>query len=263
MQTIGLIVAYDGTPFSGWQRQEGSRTIQGELENALSRINAMPTQVRGASRTDAGVHAEWQVAAFETPRNYAPERWVQAINATTPPEIMVRRAFVAPDFFQPRFASRGKHYRYLVWQGNFVPPHLVHRAARTRVLNVENMRRAAASLLGEHDFSAFRAIDCQAKSPVRTLTRLDISVSRPHFEYPCEDGGALIQFDVEGTAFLKQMVRIMVGTLIEFGTGRPSEEMAEILESRARVRAGQTAPACGLTLMRSFCDDAFGSVGSE
>ena len=252
MKTIGLILAYDGTPFAGWQRQPDRPTIQGTLESAVSRINQKPTEVRGASRTDAGVHAEYQLAAFDTERPYEPERWRMAINATTPPEITVRCAFGAPDGFEPRFESRGKHYRYWLWQNPYLPPFLYNRAAHTRPLDIENMQNAAQYLIGEHDFSSFRAYDCQAKSPVRTITRLDISTPGGPYVFGCHDDTALIQIDVEGTAFLKQMVRIIVGTLIEFGLGRKASEMHDILFGRKRALAGQTAPAGGLTLVRSY-----------
>ncbi|MBQ4360880.1 MAG: hypothetical protein II767_11555, partial [Proteobacteria bacterium] len=133
-----------------------------------------------------------------------------------------------------------------------LPPSLLHHAAHVRPLDVVNMREAAKYLLGEHDFSAFRASDCQAKSPVRTITRLDIQTISGPYVYPSFEQDALIQIDVEGTAFLKQMVRIIVGTLIDFGLGRPPEDMARILASGKRALAGQTAPADGLTLVRSF-----------
>lgn len=259
MHTIVLIIAYDGTPFAGWQRQSGALTVQGCLEDALSKINNAPTRVRGASRTDAGVHAQYQIAAFDTERDYAPERWVQALNATTPREIFIRRALNAPPGFEPRFASRGKHYRYTLFEGNFVPPHLLARVARTRRLDIENMRRAAQYLVGTHDFSSFRAADCQAKSPVRTITRIDIA--RRSGAFVCSAGDesieSLIEIDVFGTAFLKQMVRIIVGTLEEFGMGRSAQDMVAIRDARNRSAAGETAPAAGLMLVRSWseCDD--------
>ena len=251
MRTIALVIAYDGTPFCGWQRQEGQRTVQGCLEAALTRMHNAPTELRGASRTDAGVHAEWQIAAFDSERDYAVERYKVALNALTPPEITVRYACEAPLGFQPRFESLGKHYRYWFYQGRYLPPFLIHRAAHVRPLDVDNMRRAARYLLGEHDFSAFRAKDCQAKTPVRTLTRIEISTVSPYL-YSCHDDDAIVQIDVEGTAFLKQMVRIIAGTLLEFGLGRNPEQMREILESRRRECAGETAPAAGLTLVRSL-----------
>ena len=252
METIGLVIAYDGTPFVGWQHQAGSRSIQGCLEEALTKIHGVSTGVRAASRTDAGVHAEWQVAAFDTTRDYSPERWRMALNALTPPEILVRHAIKVPDGFQPRFESRGKHYRYWLYPGYYVPPFWRNRAAQTRPLDINRMQKAARYLLGEHDFSAFRAVDCQAKSPVRTITDIQVSHGPEVYQYPCEQAEFLIQVDVKGTAFLKQMVRIIVGTLIEFGLGRPPQEMAEILLSKDRTQAGQTAPACGLTLVRAY-----------
>ena len=252
MRTIALVVAYDGTKFAGWQRQDGQKTVQGCLESAVSKMNNSPTEVRGASRTDAGVHAEWQIAAFETVRDYDAERYKIAINALTPPEITIRHACEAPAGFQPRFESQGKHYRYWLYQGKYLPPMLLNRAAHVRPLDIDNMRRAARYLLGEHDFSAFRAADCQARTPVRTITRLDIAAVSGPYVYPCFDDDAIVQIDVEGTAFLKQMVRIIVGTLMRFGLGEDPEQMRVILESKQRALAGETAPACGLTLVKSF-----------
>ena len=255
MKTIVLIVSYDGTPFCGWQRQEGQKSIQGCLEKVLTRMHGgRTTEVRGASRTDAGVHAEWQVAAFDTDRDYAPERWVQAINAQTPPEIYIREAREAPFGYHPRFAKKGKCYRYWICEGRFLPPTLLNRAMLSRPLDVAKMREAAQYLLGEHDFSSFRAIDCQAKSPIRTLTRIEICRIPYPFAYPefGHESEGLLQIDVEGTAFLKQMVRILVGTLVEFGLGRDPAEMETILEAKNRQCAGETAPACGLTLIRSL-----------
>ncbi len=255
MKTIVLILAYDGTSFCGWQRQDGQRSIQGCLEDVLTKMHGgKHVEVRAGSRTDSGVHAEWQVAAFDTDRDYAPSRWQQAINALTPPEIYVREAHEAEFGFHPRFAKKGKHYRYWICEGRFLPPMLVNRAMTCRPLDIENMQKAANHLIGEHDFSSFRAIDCQAKTPVRTLTRIEITRLPVPFVEPSlgSEANSLIQIDVEGTAFLKQMVRILVGTLIEFGLGRAPDEMRTILEARSRSAAGETAPACGLTLVRSF-----------
>lgn len=255
MKTIVLVLAYDGTPFCGWQRQEGQKSVQGCLETALTRIHGgRRTEVRGASRTDAGVHAEWQVAAFDTDRDYTPARWQQAINALTPPEIYVRSVREAPSGYHPRFAKKGKCYRYAICEGHFLPPGLLGRAMLSRPLDIDRMREAAHYLLGEHDFSSFRAQDCQASSPVRILTRIDISRHAMPFAYPAFDGEAcgLVQIEVEGTAFLKQMVRILVGTLVDFGLGREPSEMKQILEAKDRQMAGETVPACGLTLIRSL-----------
>ena len=255
MKTIVLILAYDGTPFCGWQRQAGQKSIQGCLEAVLTRMHGGHfTEVRGASRTDAGVHAEWQVAAFDTDRDYSPERWQQAINAQTPPEIYVRSAREAPLGYHPRFAKKGKCYRYWICEGRFLPPFLLNKAMLSRPLDVTRMQKAAAYLIGEHDFSSFRAIDCQAKTPIRTLTRVDIKRHALPYAYPVfpnEESGH-IQIAVEGTAFLKQMVRIIVGTLVEFGLGREPSEMQKILEAQHRSFAGETATACGLTLIRSL-----------
>ena len=255
MRSIVLILSYDGGPFAGWQRQNGQTTVQGCLEEALSRMHGgRHVDVRGASRTDSGVHAEWQVAAFDTDKAYALNRWQQALNALTPREIYIREVHEAEAGFHPRFAKKGKRYRYLIWEGSFLPPCLLGRAMTSRPLDIENMQRAANYLLGEHDFSSFRAIDCQARTPVRTLTRIEITRQAAPFVVPAfgREHEGVIQIDVEGTAFLKQMVRIIVGTLVEFGLGREASEMEAILEARQRSCAGETAPACGLTLVQSL-----------
>lgn len=257
MPCIGLVLAYDGTPYSGWQRQENAPSVQASIERVLAQLHGgHACELRGASRTDAGVHAECQIAAFDTPRkNYSPERWVVAINSLTPPSIHVRHAFVAPDGFNPRYVSLGKHYRYWLWEGRYLPPALVNRAMTTRKLDTVAMQEAANYLIGTHDFSAFRAIDCQAQTTVREITSIVVSRPPSPFFSPLSDKeDGLIQIDVYGTAFLKHMVRIIVGTLMTFGEGRDVAEMANILEQRYRPLAGQTVIGAGLCLVESFSE---------
>jgi tRNA pseudouridine38-40 synthase len=236
-----LVVEYDGTDFSGWQRQNGQRTVQGCLEDAVQAMTGQATFVRGAGRTDAGVHALGQVANFRSDARIPEAGFLRGVNSHLPEDMAVLElAEVAPEF-DARRAARGKLYRYQIWN------HLVRspRAARTSwhcraALDLAAMRAAAAYLVGEHDFAAFRAADCGRRTTVRLLRRIDLGRV-----------GALVTCDVEGTAFLKHMVRILVGTLV--GVGRRAlspDDVTRILAEGDRTRAGVTAPARGLTLVR-------------
>jgi tRNA pseudouridine38-40 synthase len=239
-RTLKLTLEYDGTGLAGWQRQANGPSVQEHLEAALARMLGAPTPVTGASRTDAGVHARGQVASFRADTAIPVHGLRRGLNSYLPPAIAVVDAVDAAPDFDARRSARGKHYRYQVWTGRERSP-LVRLTSlhHPRPLDPEPMRQAAALLVGEHDFSAFRASGCQAKTTTRRVTGVEIRV---------EDG--MLVFDVEGNAFLRNMVRIIVGTLLEVGQGRrdPSE-MAAILASRSRPRAGVTAPAHGLTLM--------------
>jgi tRNA pseudouridine38-40 synthase len=243
MTVYRLVIEYDGTRFSGWQRQPGQRTVQGVLESALHTILRQPTRLQGAGRTDAGVHAEGQSGSFETDVEVDTTRLRKGLTALSRPDVAVVEAAPAPEGFNARFDAVGKHYRYTImarpspsplWAGRsyFVPT----------PLDLGKMRAAAAQLVGEHDFAGFRSADCGRETTVRTLSRVSISRKRQ-----------LIQIDVEGTAFLKNMVRIIAGTLVDIGRGRLDvSRVAEVLSSGDRTRAGQTAPAQGLTLVEVF-----------
>jgi tRNA pseudouridine38-40 synthase len=239
-------VEYDGTGLCGWQRQDNGPTVQGHLEAALARLLNAPTAVTGASRTDAGVHARGQVASFHTERAIPVHGIRRALNSMLPPQIAVAEVREAEPDFHPRFSATGKHYRYLLHTRAERDPRWRDRAwHHPEALDRDAMRAGAAALIGEHDFAAFRAAGCTAKRTIRQITELAVTDL-------AEDLGPshLLAIDVRGNAFLRNMVRIVVGTLVEVGRGRrPASQVAEILASRDRTRAGITAPAHGLELI--------------
>jgi tRNA pseudouridine38-40 synthase len=197
--------------------------------------------VRGAGRTDAGVHADGQVASFDLALNIPPHGLLRGLNSILPTDVaIVDVAEAAPDF-DARFSARGKIYRYTVWNHVVRSPRQARTAWHVRQpVDTDAVRRAAAPLVGEHDFRAFRASDCDRKTTNRVLRRLDI-----------ERQGPLLTFDVEATAFLKNMVRIIVGTLVDVGRGRiPEDTPARMLAIGDRTAGGMTAPPGGLTLLR-------------
>jgi tRNA pseudouridine38-40 synthase len=245
---ICLVVEYDGTALCGWQRQANGPTVQGHLEAALGKLLAHEARVVGASRTDAGVHARGQVASFRTERPIPVHGIRRGLNSLLPPAIAIADAAEVPDDFHPRFSATGKHYRYLVLTRRERSPRLRDRAwHRPGALDLAAMRQAGAALIGEHDFAAFRAAGCTARRTVRRIDEIAIDVAID----PAEPGSpGLLAFDVRGNAFLRNMVRIVVGTLVEVGAGRrPVEQVSEILASRDRTRAGITAPPQGLELV--------------
>ena len=231
---------YDGTDFSGWQRQEGQRTVQGCLEQAVAVMTGETVCMRGAGRTDAGVHARGQVANFQTAARIPTTGFLRGLNANLPPDIAVLELADVPSDFNARYAARGKLYRYLVWNHPVRSPLHLRNSWHCRApLDLHAMREATSVFIGERDFRAFRAADCERRTTVRLLRRLDVS-----------NQGALITFDVEGTAFLKNMVRILVGTLVQVGRGRfTREDLLRIQAAGDRRAAGMTAPAAGLTLI--------------
>lgn len=247
MPTVRLIVRYDGTDLSGWQRQRGVRTVQEELERAASAMAGEPVRVHGAGRTDAGVHALAQVAAFHTTANIPPKGWLFGLTSLLPPDIAVREARWVPDGYDPRRVSAGKRYRYLILAARVRDPLLRHRAWHVYdPLDYEAMARAAQQLVGRHDFRAFRASDCERISTVRHLFR--VALRKGYADNP-----ELVALEVEGTAFLKHMVRIIAGTLVDIGRGRlPESIVPELLASGDRTRAGVTAPPQGLYLDEVF-----------
>lgn len=236
---IALGLEYDGAAFSGWQSQPGGNTVQDALEAALARIAAMPTRVVCAGRTDAGVHALAQVVHFDTEVRRQPTAWVRGVNAHLPDTVAVRWAVPVTDDFHARFAARARFYRYVVQNRPERPALLSGKVGWChRPLDVEAMRVAALSLLGEHDFSSFRAAECQAKSPVKTLHRLSIA-----------SDGDLILFDFHANAFLHHMVRNIVGALVYVGMGRqPAGWLGEVLDARDRKCAAPTFSPAGLYL---------------
>ena len=247
MPRLKLTLEYEGTRYVGWQTQPNGPSIQSTLQDALLKLLADSVFVASAGRTDSGVHATGQVACFDTGRALPLKAYTMGLNGILPPDIAVVHAEeVSPDF-DPRRWSRGKRYRYRLSNRRMRSPLL--RSTHWEVfapLDVEAMRRASQALLGRHDFSAFRAADCQAKHAVREVRQVRVEgVS-----------GESLAVVVEGTAFLKHMVRNLVGTLVEVGKGRrPEAWVAQVLASRNRKLAGATAPPQGLVLEEVFYGD--------
>jgi len=247
MPRIKLTVEYQGTHYVGWQVQPNGVSIQARLMDAVERLLGERVPVDAAGRTDAGVHATGQVVCLSTERVLPLKAYWMGLNSLLPEDIAVVRAEEVPAAFDPRRWSLGKRYRYRLSNRPSRSPLL--RATHWEVftpLDVEAARRGAAHLLGRHDFSSFRASDCQAAHAVREVRRVDVHGER----------GGELSITVEGTAFLKHMVRNLVGTLVEVGKGRrPADWVADVLAARDRKRAGPTAPAHGLVLEEVFYGD--------
>lgn len=253
-RNLKLTIEYDGTDFQGWQRQAPpSRTVQQVLEEAFWRVTKERRTIQGAGRTDSGVHARAQVASVRTHSAIPTEAFPRALNASLPRDVAVVAVEEMDDTFDARRSARGKHYAYRIWNREARSPLQARTSWHVRhPLDLDAMRAAAAHLLGEHDFTSFRAADCDRKNPVRILRRLDVTRPEPH----------LVLLDLEATAFLKHMARIIVGTLVEVGLGgRPADDVARVLWARDRTQAGRTAPANGLTLERVLYDTPPRPVG--
>ncbi|MDO9011805.1 MAG: tRNA pseudouridine(38-40) synthase TruA [Gallionella sp.] len=246
---IALGVEYDGQPYCGWQSQAEGRTVQDTLQAALSQIAGAPISVIAAGRTDTGVHALEQVIHFDTQADRPLTAWVRGANALLPDSIAVRWAHLVPEEFHARFSAHGRSYRYLLINRPVRPAIQTGKAGWFHApLDIAAMQVAAQCLLGEHDFSAFRASQCQAKSPVKTLNKLDIYQT-----------GEMLVFDVSANAFLHHMVRNLVGCLVYVGKGKyPPEWLAEVLESRERRLAAPTFAPDGLYLRRIQYDAKWG-----
>lgn len=241
MPRIKLTLEYDGTDYVGWQAQDNGPSVQAVLERSLGELLGAPTPTQAAARTDAGVHARGQVVCFDAGLTLPLKAYWRGLSGLLPPDIAVVDAQEVAPGFDPRRQSAGKRYRYLISNRRSRSP--LRRRTHWEVfapLDASAMRAALGPLLGRHDFSAFRAADCQARHPVRELRRLSLG----------DLGDGVLCLDVEGTAFLKHMVRNIVGTLVEVGKGRQGPGwVGEVLASQDRTRAGPTAPAQGLTLL--------------
>jgi len=236
-----MIVEYDGTGFSGWQRQENAPTIQASLEDALRQMTGVPTVIKGAGRTDAGVHALGQVAHFDTEANIPLHGFRRGLNQLVSRQISVADVFEAAPDFDARFSARGKLYRYQIWNRDSRRPHLERFAWHTpRALDAAKMHEAGAFLVGRHDFAAFRAADCERRTTIRNVSRLAVTREND-----------LVTLEIEADAFLKNMVRIITGTLVEVGWGkRVPQNLPELVAGGDRTKSGVTAPAMGLTMVR-------------
>lgn len=237
---VALGIEYDGSCYRGWQRQQAVNSVQEALEKAISKVANEPITVHCAGRTDAGVHASGQVVHFDhtNPRDCV--SWVLGVNSQLPPHIAVQWAKPVSEEFHARYTATARRYRYLVCNQATRPSHFFQGVTNIRpTLNETKMHEAAQCLLGEHDFTSFRAKDCQSNSPFRRLT--DISVTRFN---------QFVMLDLTGNAFLHHMVRNIMGTLLIIGKEeQPVEWLADVLAARDRTKAGPTAKPYGLYLV--------------
>ncbi|MBS0579679.1 MAG: tRNA pseudouridine(38-40) synthase TruA [Proteobacteria bacterium] len=249
MARIAVGIEYDGTAFSGWQGQTGQRTVQGVAEAALARIADAPVALVCAGRTDAGVHAAGQVAHFDTEAVRPARSWVLGANSELPADVSLCWAHTVPAHFHARYSAQARTYRYLIL--NRTARSALHRqrcAFVHRPLEVSRMAQACPALLGEHDFSALRSSECQAKSAVRCIERLTV-----------ERREDWVVIEVTANAFLHHMVRNLAGLLIAIGRGdAPPDWAAQVLAGRDRTRSAATAPAQGLCLVAVRYPAAFG-----
>lgn len=248
MPRIALGLAYDGRLFHGWQTQPHGQTVQDALETALAAVSGVPeVPTICAGRTDAGVHATGQVVHFDTDAQRPLTAWTRGVNAHLPEGCAVQWACEVDGDFHARFGAFWRRYQYWIYRAPQRHP-LVHSAAwMFQPLNVAAMREALPALVGEHDFSAFRAAQCQAATPVRTLTHLELS-----------EEGPFLSFTLQANAFLHHMARNLVGTLLEVGLGNQSADWPrQVLAGRDRRQAAKTAPACGLTLVEVGYDGKY------
>lgn len=239
---IALGIEYKGARYRGWQRQEsGVPSVQAALEKALSQVAAEPVSLMCAGRTDAGVHASGQVVHFDTRVERPLKAWIMGGNANLPPDISVTWAKVMPAEFHARFKAFARRYRYVIYNDPIRPAHMAEEVTwNHRPLDVARMREAAARLVGTHDFTSFRAVQCQAKSPVKTVHHLEVI-----------EHGRFIVIDVRANAFLHHMVRNFAGVLMTIGAGeREPDWVAEVLAARDRRAGGVTAHPYGLYLVQ-------------
>lgn len=244
------LVEYDGTSYYGFQVQTGQPTIQGTLEAVLARITGEQVRIRYAGRTDTGVHALGQVIAFHTRWRHNPADLERALNALLPADIAVRQVAVADDpDFHPRFSARSRVYRYSVWMDRWPAPLLCRFAHHEpRPLDVVQMNSGAQILVGQHDFASFGQ-PTQGESTVRVVHRAAWHPADA-WDRSASSAGQMLVFEIEANAFLRRMVRTMVGTLLEVGKGfRTVDGVAEVLAARDRMRAAPPAAACGLCLI--------------
>lgn len=237
-----LTVAYDGSAFSGWATQRNVRTVEDTLRGAILALDPRAEGPRGSSRTDAGVHARGQRAAFDATVAIPPRGWVLALNRHLPDDVAVRAAQSVPRGFSPRFSSRQKRYRYALVLDKVRDPLLRDRAWRIGyALDMGRMQREASAIVGTHDFAAFRSAGDEREETTRTIHAVTVAPDRMD--------SRVWSVTVEGTAFMYNMVRILVGTLVDVARGHlPEGTVANALLKRERRYAGQTAPAEGLTL---------------
>lgn len=258
---IALGVSYNGQGYQGWQSQPGGNTVQDQLEAALGRFATLAVPTICAGRTDAGVHGLMQVVHFDAPVQRTPQSWVRGTNTFLPPDIAVQWAREVPERFHSRACAVARRYAYVLLQSPVRPSIESGRAGWVfQALDGAAMEAAASALIGEHDFSSFRAAGCQAKTPVKTLHRIGISrssVRAPTADWPIET--CYWRFEFEGSAFLHHMVRNIMGCLIAIGQGsKPPAWMAEVRDARSRAFAAPTFSPDGLYFLGPVYDAEWG-----
>lgn len=240
---VRLLVHYEGTRYHGWQIQPDQTTVQETIEQAYYNMTGFRARIMASGRTDSGVHAAGQVVCLNNPSRHDPEALLRGLNAWLPDDIVILAANAVSNDFNPRKHAVGKHYRYNIHNHPVRP--VFERAFRWHVrrsLDHASMNQAVAHLIGEQDFSAFRASGCEAKSPIRRVDFAFWTLKHP-----------LLRLDIFGNGFLKQMVRNIVGTCVEAGYGRiPPQQIKSILKGKDRRLAGPTSPARGLCLLRVY-----------
>lgn len=240
MRSIKLVIEYEGTNYHGWQTQKNALTIQEVLEDKLKIITGEPGKTTAASRTDAGVHARGQVVDFKTNSRIEPGALLRGLNSLLPPDIVIESASEVEEDFNSRRDAKSKVYQYIILNRKI--PSALHRRFSWFIpaqLDVKTMNKAASFLKGEHDFSSFQAADCSSDNPWRRIKRVSVRKEKD-----------FIKITIEATAFLRHMVRSIVGSLVEVGRGKTTVTgFKQILEARDRSQAGRTAPAHGLFLV--------------
>lgn len=236
---IALVIEYDGSRYHGWQKQDGLPTIQQQLEKALTKIANHEINVTCAGRTDQGVHATNQIIHFDCNNHRPMSAWLNGTNSYLPKDICIKRALEVPKTFHARYSALGRGYRYIIFNSPTRPVLLFNRTAwQFRDLNIPKMQEASKQLIGTHDFSSFRAKECQSQSSKRDLYSIDI-----------KNKGKLVIIDICANAFLHHMVRNIVGVLMLVGTEKKKTSwVKEVLEAKDRSKAAATAPPQGLYL---------------
>ena len=260
-RTLKLTIAYDGSNYAGWQRQTNAVAIQQVLEEEIAAIVGVHNPLNAASRTDSGVHAAAQVASITIDHPISCDELLRALNARNKAgDIHIRAIEEMPDRWDARIFAKAKTYRYAIWNGPAPSPFFRHMVWHVpQDLDLDRMQRAIPALLGEHDFAAFQGRSNDVKTTVRCvlsaeMTEMNIHTDQPLALSPLDgtpDLGRLFRFEISGTGFLRHMVRNITGTLVDIGRGQTAvEEMAAIIESRDRTKAGRTAPPQGLMLWK-------------
>ena len=239
-----ITLQYDGTDFHGWQMQGDLRTVQGELTNALSQIDSRPVIVHGSGRTDAGVHAQGQVASVNLQKEITAEKLRAAINGNVGKDLRAMEVEIVSDDFHARYSAIDKTYRYRIVNNRVISPFLVRYAHHeARPLDVTRISEVARLFLGEHDWTAFSSAQSDSETRIRTITTLNV------LEH-CDEGSRIIDVSITAEGFLRYMVRSIVGTLMAVGRGELNDEIVQrAIDDGERILVGATAPACGLTLL--------------